>query len=120
MDRGCEVDPSDGASIASMVDDSMDEHIVDKVDDTAVAESRWDKWDAAVLELTERSAVVADLVRTDTAGHKPDWVASFAGCADSPLVPAAAELVCSGCLAHSDVAASNDSVAFPVDGDYAE
>lgn len=119
MDRGHEVDPSDGASIASTVDDSMDEDIAD-IDDTAVAESRWDKWDAAVLELTERFAVVAVLVRIDTAGHRPDWAASFAGCADSPLVPAAAELVCSGYLVHSDAVASSDSVASPADGDCVE
>jgi len=70
VDRDREADPSDGASIASTVDDNTDEHI-DKVDDTAVAENNCKK-DVAVSELTERSAVVAALVQTDIAGRKPD------------------------------------------------
>lgn len=119
VDHGRGVDPSDGANIASTVGDNMDEHIADKVDDTAVAENSC-KWDAAVSELAERSAVVADLVQTDTAGRKPDWAASFAEYADSPPVPAVEELAYSEYLVHSDVAASSDSATFLVDGDCAE
>lgn len=71
VDRDHEVDPLDGASIANTADDSTDERIANKVDDMAVAESNY-KWDAAVSELMERSAVAAGPVRTDTAGRKPD------------------------------------------------
>lgn len=38
-DHDHEDDPSGGASTASMVDDNMDEHIADKVDDMVVAGS---------------------------------------------------------------------------------
>lgn len=68
--RGRVVDLSDGDT-ANMADDNTDEYIVDKVDDTVVAENSY-KWDAAVLELKEHSAVVAGLVRTDTVDRKPD------------------------------------------------
>jgi len=68
----------------------------------------------------ERFAVVAGLVQTDTVDRKPDWVASFAECVDSPPVPAAAKPVCSEYLARSDVAASNDLAASLADEDCAE
>lgn len=119
VDRGHAVDPSDGASIASTADDSTDERIADRVDDTAVAGNSC-KWDAAVSGLVERFAAVADLVRTDTAGRKPDWEASFAERADSPPVPVAAEPVCSEYLAHSDAAALSDSAASLAGGDCVE
>jgi len=70
VDRGHVADLSDGDT-ASTADDNTDEYIVDKVDDTVAAENSY-KWDAVVLELKERSAVVAGLVRTDTADRKPD------------------------------------------------
>lgn len=112
-------DPSDGASIANMADDSTDERIADRVDDTVAAENSC-KWDAAVSELMERFAVVAGLVRTDTAGRKPDWAASFVERVDSPPVPVATELACSEYLAHFDVAALSDSATSLVGEDCAE
>lgn len=70
VDRGHVADLSDGDTV-NTADDNMDEYIVDKVDDMIVAENSY-KWDAAVSELKERSAVVVGLVRTDTADRKPD------------------------------------------------
>lgn len=101
--RDHEDGPLDEANTANMVDDSMDEHIAGRVDDTVAAESSCKK-DAVVVEPTGRSVAVGQ-VRIDIAGRSLDWAASSEEYVDSSPVLAVASPEYPECLAPLDVVA---------------